>query len=211
MPQQASPPSHAMGAEEEGVEVVVGRMSGSKKKTFEDVPPSSSVDKHLLPIKTIDESEAAHIQESSQSNSPRSQLDFDVMATIDDFNNLKMNHSHNAYEIQRKTQAMRELDSLLGDDVDDDIHIKVTFADEEARESTQSNNNAEDRKAKATKRRRRPVQRKTARRDGEWLFSCGLDDIDEVVEDLLSPLEDVPNFSCRQGDDDSIIDDDGRL
>jgi hypothetical protein len=215
MSQQAvmSPEMAAVAAKEEGVEVV-GRieqmfrcsegetseqlkalLKGKKEdlggnETFGDVSTSPVFDERVLPVKTT----RYIVEQSSQSNSPISQLDFDVMATRYDFDNLKTNHSHNAYEIQRKTQAMRELDLLLSDDDDDDGAQSVSV--------TLIPSNADGSKAKATKRRHCPVQRKTAR-DDEWLFSCGLDDIYEDVEDLLSPLEDVTNFSCL---DDGIID-----
>jgi hypothetical protein len=192
-----SPSSHATAAEEKGVEILVG-MSGKKKTS-----------RSIKATKNTDERGAADIQrDSSRSNSPNSQLDFDVMATRDDDgDHLKMNHSHNAYEIQRKTQAMRELDLLLDDGDDDDIHVKVLFADEEENESFPTSKR-DGSKRKEIKKCRRPAQEKS--HDNGWLFSFTLDGIDDVVEGLVSPFDStIDVFSCQR-DDDSIIDDEER-
>ncbi len=188
-----SPSSHATAAEEKGVEILVG-MSGKKKTS-----------RSIKATKNTDERGAADIQrDSSRSNSPNSQLDFDVMATRDDDgDHLKMNHSHNAYEIQRKTQAMRELDLLSGDDDYSDGTESVSMSS--------SSDGSEPKEIKIG--RRRPAQHKS--RENDWLFSCTLDDIDEVVEELISPfdstIENIAYFSCQRDNDDSITDNEERL
>lgn len=214
----------AVATEEEGVEVVgqiehmfkcsneetskllkalqIGEL-GKKTSIIGDVPPSS-FDKPIISIKTTPNNNAVERKPAiiQRESSPKSQMDFDVMATRDDddddnnSNRSKLNHSHDAYETQLKTQAMRDLDVLLDDD--DDESVRVSFA-EEVKAPTPSSKAKS--KPKERKRRRKP-------RHSEWLFSCTLDDIDEVVEDLvdLSPFEDITKlFSCRH--DHSIIED----
>eukprot|EP00986_Skeletonema_menzelii_P003697 scaffold1172_cov144-Skeletonema_menzelii.AAC.22 len=140
----------------------------------------------------------------SRNSSPRSQVDFDIQATtsVDEYS--KLNHSHDAFEIQHKTQAMRDLDELLGDTDDDDDDegeesIKVTFAaDEEEKEgSTKS------------KRRRSLSEKRKSNRHSKWLFQYTSDDIDDAVEDLISPFDGITNFMtchrCDGGDDNSLV------
>jgi len=127
----------------------------------------------------------------SHSNSPRSQLGFDIMATTGDDNDVrsKQDHSHDVFEIQRKTQAMRDLDVLLADG--DDESVRVTFAP--------------DVKEIVIVESAPPTPKKSKPRN-EWLFSCTLDDIDEVVEDIVSPFDIIASFISCERDDSIIID-----
>mmetsp|Transcript_27943 Transcript_27943/g.43923 ORF Transcript_27943/g.43923 Transcript_27943/m.43923 type:complete len:208 (+) Transcript_27943:129-752(+) len=181
----------AVTAKDGGVQV---RKSGDKRAVISNAP-SPSHDKTALP-NTV-EGGATDIERPPRNNSPKSHLEFDVKATkADDNKHLKTNHSHDAYEIQHKTQAMRDLDVLVGNDIDDeDEPVKVTFALDVVLD--------DEKKSKKGKRRRgrRPAKRKDPRH-GEWLFSCTMDDIDEVVEDLISPFDGITNFITCQGDDD---------
>jgi len=129
----------------------------------------------------------------NHSNSPTSQLGFDIMATtgIDNDVRSKQDHSHDAFEIQRKTQAMRDLDVLLADG--DDESVRVTFApDVEEIVIVKSTSPP-------------PTPRKSKPRN-DWLFSCTLDDIDEVVEDIVSPFDIIASFISCERDDSIIID-----
>lgn len=205
----------ALAAEEDGVEVV-GWMehmfSCSEEETSEQPKALAKEEKEELGVKKtfgyVSPSRVKTtndiVERSSHGNSPRSQLDFDVMATRDDSDkHMKMNHSHNAYEIQRKTQAMRELDLLSGDDDYSDGTESVSMSS--------SSDGSEPKEIKIG--RRRPAQHKA--RENDWLFSCTLDDIDEVVEELISPfdstIENIAYFSCQRDNDDSITDNEERL
>eukprot|EP00984_Skeletonema_dohrnii_P027906 scaffold17628_cov128-Skeletonema_dohrnii-CCMP3373.AAC.2 len=127
----------------------------------------------------------------NHSSSPTSQLGFDIMATTGDDNDVrsKQDHSHDAFEIQRKTQAMRDLDVLLADN--DDESVRVTFAP--------------DVKEIVIVDSAPPTPKKSKPRN-DWLFSCTLDDIDEVVEDIVSPLDIIASFISCERDDSIIID-----
>ena len=158
------------------------------------------------PKKNTAKGSAADIRviQPSRNNSPRSQLDFDIQATTSN-EYSKLNHSHDAYEIQHKTQAMRDLDVLLGDTDDDDDEeesIKMTFAVDEEKESK-----------KKSKRRRSRSKKRKSNRHSKWLFQYTSDDIDDAVEDLISPFDGITNFmTCHRyegGDDDddnSVVD-----
>ncbi len=193
--------SVAVSAGDGGVEVGIS----DDRKT---VIGNATLDNSALPTETTNnnayDGRSANIpQRPPRNNSPKSQLEFDleVKATSSDDNkNLKMNHSHDAYEIQHKTQAMRDLDVLVGDDLDDEEEpVKVTFALDVVRDD-------EKKKERENKRRLRREARRKGPRHGEWLFSCTMDDIDEVVEDLISPFDGITDFMCNQGDDgDSIV------
>ena len=141
----------------------------------------------------------------SRNNSPRSQMDFDIQATQqssdDDEYSSKLNHSHDAFEIQHKTQAMRDLDVLLGDNNDND--------DEEEEEQKKE----KEETSKKSQRRHRSKKKKSSPRHSKWLFQYTSDDIDDAVEDLISPFDGITNFmTCHRcegggdGDDDSIVD-----
>mmetsp|Transcript_20494 Transcript_20494/g.30764 ORF Transcript_20494/g.30764 Transcript_20494/m.30764 type:complete len:221 (-) Transcript_20494:206-868(-) len=200
--QQADVTSHdkpeattvAVTAEEDGGVEVVG-VSGEKKKIIEDVPPPS-FDVSVLPTgRTYNNVECNIKIKPSRKNSPRSQLEFDIKATSgdDDEERSQQNHSHVAFEIQHKTQAMRDLDGLLADDDVDDEPVRVTFDLDEEEESK-----------KTIKRSNKRKEQKKSPRHSEWLFSCSMDEIDEVVEDIISPFDDITNFmSCAT--DDSIV------
>ncbi|KAK1742717.1 hypothetical protein QTG54_006314 [Skeletonema marinoi] len=129
----------------------------------------------------------------NHSNSPTSQLGFDIMATTGDDNDVrsKQDHSHDAFEIQRKTQAMRDLDVLLADG--DDESVRVTFAPDVEEIVIEKSTSPP------------PTPRKSKPRN-DWLFSCTLDDIDEVVEDIVSPFDIIASFISCERDDSIIID-----
>ena len=102
----------------------------------------------------------------------------------DDDDENRMSHSHDAYEIQCKTPAMRELDQILGnfdhdDDDDDDDDLKNAslvmdnFDDTNEPSKTVSDSSSKEQPPLPT------------------LFSCTVDEIDEVVQDIVSPLEDL--------------------
>lgn len=131
-------------------------------------------------------------------------MDFDIQATQqserDEYSSKLNNHSHDAFEIQHKTQAMRDLDVLLGDNNDDD--------DDEEEEEKQTKEEEED-SSKKSKRRQRSTKKKSPRHS-KWLFQYTSDDIDDAVEDLISPFDGITNFMtchrCDDDDDDSIVD-----
>mmetsp|Transcript_13835 Transcript_13835/g.20598 ORF Transcript_13835/g.20598 Transcript_13835/m.20598 type:complete len:220 (-) Transcript_13835:189-848(-) len=183
----------AVTAEEDGVEVV--GVSGDKKKTIEDMPPPS-FDVTVLPTGTKYNNFECNIK-PSRKNSPRSQLEFDIKATSgdDDEERSQQNHSHVAFEIQHKTQAMRDLDVLLADDDVDDAPAKVTFDLDEEEESK-----------KTIKRSNKRKEQQKSPRHSEWLFSCSMDEIDEVVEDIISPFDDITNFMSCAADDSVVMD-----
>lgn len=119
--------------------------------------------------------------------SPTSQLEFDIMATKYDDKYSEMEHSYDAFEIKRKTQAMKDLDVLLDDDDDDESDSSTFSLDEENENSTLPEANE-------------------SKSGNGWLFSCTMDDIDEFVEELVSPLDNITNFISCERDDSIIID-----
>ncbi len=197
--------SVAVSADDGGVEV--GISVDTNTAIGNATQDNSALPTETTNNKTIEGEGADILHRPPRNNSPKSQLEFDLevkaTTTSDDNKNLKMNHSHDAYEIQHKTQAMRDLDVLVGDDLDDEEEpVKVTFALDVVRDD-------EKKKERENKRRlRREARQKKGPRHGEWLFSCTMDDIDEVVEDLMSPFDGITDFMCNQGDnddDDSIV------
>eukprot|EP00573_Skeletonema_grethae_P009293 CAMPEP_0201703148 /NCGR_PEP_ID=MMETSP0578-20130828/38784_1 /ASSEMBLY_ACC=CAM_ASM_000663 /TAXON_ID=267565 /ORGANISM="Skeletonema grethea, Strain CCMP 1804" /LENGTH=215 /DNA_ID=CAMNT_0048190873 /DNA_START=9 /DNA_END=656 /DNA_ORIENTATION=+ len=192
----------AVTADDVGVEVgisggdrktVIGSLTHDKSALYTETNNNNAVEDRALDI----------LQRPTRNNSPKSHLEFDIKATTSDDNKqLNMNHSHDAYEIQHKTQAMRDLDVLVGDDLDDEVEpAKVTFALDVVLDD-------EKKKERKSKRRINRQAKQKEPRHGEWLFSCTMDDIDEVVEDLVSPFDGITDFiTCHQGDDeDSIVD-----
>ncbi len=116
-------------------------------------------------------------------HSPTSQFEFDILATRVDGIDSEMDHSHDAYEIKRKTQAMKDLDVLL---VDDESDSSTFSMDEEDEKSIPEENESNP--------------------GNGWLFSVTMDDIDEVVEELISPLDSITSFISWERDDSIIID-----
>lgn len=157
-------------------------------KSFEQTTDNDE----LLPVIILDTTNNSFDDRAAGTQySPTSQLEFDVIATRSDDKYSEMDHSHDAYETKRKTQAMKDLDVLLDldndDDDDDESDCSTVSLDEENEELTLPEANE-------------------SKSGNGWLFSCTMDEIDDVVEDLISPLDSITSFISCDRDDSIIID-----
>jgi hypothetical protein len=158
--------------------------------------PPSHHDARLVRITDAKQYTTADNSRQIPSPSPKSQSEFDVIiATSGRPYHLELSHENNAHEIQYISQSQRELDVL----VDDDKSVRVTFALDDVQESKSSSN-----EMKSNNKSRRRCYRSSRENEhvrefscnshgqrGKSLYSCGLDDLDDLVDDLVSPVSEM--------------------